>query len=115
MPGAKIGERVCVICGKAEDGVIDVFGYGVRIEDAIPEPGVLFMGIDMHELGCPSPTLRLDNGDTVYGCECWWGSEKRIQKSLEGQTTREITVASYREKARKQMEAEKAEAKADGG
>lgn len=34
--------------------------------------------------GNPNPTLKLDSGITVYGCECWWGQEKAVKNSLMG-------------------------------
>lgn len=31
-----------------------------------------------------NPRIRLDNGDVVWGCECWWGPEDQVRKRIEG-------------------------------
>ena len=45
-----------------------------------------FQGYLDHEiqpgLTLPNPCIKLDNGHTVWGCECWWGSEQAILKRL---------------------------------
>jgi hypothetical protein len=32
--------------------------------------------------GIPNPTIKLDTGKTVYGCECWWGSESKVKEMI---------------------------------
>lgn len=84
----KIGDRVGAIVG-AEDGVVEFLGYGVYAGDFEPpaERREGTVGEQMRkDLGLPprpNPRIDLDNGDTVWGCECWWGSEEKIRKSLE--------------------------------
>jgi hypothetical protein len=90
-----IGGRVGAICGN-KDGVIEVFGYGVYEGDHVPpeEAGGFNLGI-------PNPRIKLDNGDTVYGCECWWGPEEEIKKKLVGHQTRIVRIDDKRNKVDK--------------
>ena len=32
--------------------------------------------------GIPNPKIILDNGDIVWGWECWWCSVEKFEKSL---------------------------------
>ncbi len=58
----EVGSRVGAI--RNEDGeTVFIYGYGV-FEGRKECPG---LG------GMPNPFIRLDNGKTVWGCECWWG------------------------------------------
>ena len=73
MSKRKIGERVGAIShGDAE--TIYLFGYGVYEGDFVPP----------ERFGIPNPRIRLDNGKTVYGFQCWWGSEERIREICAG-------------------------------
>lgn len=64
----KKGDRVIAI-SHSEDDKLFIFGAGVYVGDEIPP-----------ELGIPNPKIELDNGQVVFGYECWWGSEKEIKK-----------------------------------
>lgn len=33
------------------------------------------------EIPQTSPRIRLDNGKTIWGCECWWGDEEKFRNS----------------------------------
>jgi hypothetical protein len=79
---AKPGERVGAICGETEDNTVEIFGYGVFNGYEVPPPGVKFMGIDLHEVKHENPKITLDNGQVVWGCECWWGPEAKIQQTV---------------------------------
>lgn len=105
--GAKIGERVMAICGMNEEkNVVEVFGSGVRIADAVPPDGVFMVGIDMHKIGHENPCILLDNGEEVFGCECWWGPEESLKKRIEGFKTKVVSISEYREWVKKEMEKE---------
>lgn len=49
-----------------------IFGYGTYEGDFMDGP----------MKGMANPKLKLDNGDIVWGCECWWGSEENMKKEL---------------------------------
>jgi hypothetical protein len=91
-----IGERVGAILS-GSDTEINFLGYGTRIEDEIPiSAGGL--GEMLVEMKHTNPTILLDSGEKVYGCECWWGSEKAVQKMLEGKKITIVTVSEARNK-----------------
>ena len=71
------GQRVGAIFS-AKDSVVQFLGYGEYVGDKIPPAN-----IGGFNLGLPNPKIRLDNGEIVWGCECWWGPEEKIRKSLE--------------------------------
>ena len=51
---------------------INIYGYGEYIGD---EPCPILGGI-------PNPKIVLDNGDVVWGCECWWGAAEKAEEKL---------------------------------
>jgi len=97
MTRAKVGERVGVLRGmiKGTDKC-GVFGFGVRIPNEIPKKGIYFVGVDLHKRGVEVPTMLLDNGEKVYGCECWWGRESYIKEVLENHNIVECSIEDYR-------------------
>ena len=95
MATVEIGERVGAIIG-ADAETIKLLGYGVRIEDQIPPANTAGMGYILHEIEKTNPTLQLDNGDIVFGCECWWGSEDHIQHWIDGREIIEVSIHDYR-------------------
>ena len=68
----EIGERVGAI-ESSKDGVTKFYGYGTFQGDTVPPEDV-----GGFNLGIPNPIILLDNGNMVYGCECWWGGEKKV-------------------------------------
>jgi len=83
MASRKIGDRVGAICGKLPGDKLGFFGYGVYEGDVVPPPGVGMFTVDFNELNIPNPKITLDNGKTVWGCECHWGSEDKIKSDIE--------------------------------
>lgn len=73
----QIGSRIGAILG-SDDKQVQFLGYGTYEGEEIPPPEVGGFNI-----GAPNPKLKLDNGSTVWGCECWWGSEAKIKAKLE--------------------------------
>jgi hypothetical protein len=93
-PGERIGAllEACVATSKAH-----FLGYGVYEGDFIPPPEV---NPDLNP-GIPNPKLILDNGQVVWGCECWWMPEEDMKDMLKGfQTIVTVDI----EKARKANE-----------
>jgi len=62
-----VGQRVVAI-RDGKDGVIYYFGEGVYAGDFQPPDS-----IGGFNIGLPNPRIDLDSGQTVWGCECWWG------------------------------------------
>lgn len=39
-----------------------------------------------------NPKIELDNGDVVWGYQCWWGPEERWPEISAGRTVREVRI-----------------------
>jgi hypothetical protein len=102
-PGIRVGA-----ISHTEDGVVYFFGYGVY-EGDFPREGPGLYGMDAENqrkeaedwvrknapemteeqvkefglLDITNPRIRLDNGKTVWRCQCWWGPEDEIKKYIE--------------------------------
>ena len=66
-----------------EEGKLHLHFYGVGTYqgETVPGEGVAgFMGQILREGGITNPTILLDSGETIYGCECWWGSFEVVLK-----------------------------------
>ena len=93
----QIGDRIGAILG-TDGNVINFLGYGTYQGWTVPPK-------EAGGLGFPNPTMLLDNGDTVYGFECWWGSEEKISNHIElaseagGYAVKDVRIAEYREVA----------------
>jgi len=78
------GPRVgAILCIDEEAGELMLIGYGVYVGDFVPEGAVGNVADLTKLLGKKNPKIVLDNGKVVWGCECWWGPEKEIKKSVE--------------------------------
>lgn len=72
----KPGERIGAIL-KAKNDVVYFLGFGVYKGDEVPPEDVGGFNV-----GMPNPRLDLDDGQTVWGCECWWGSENKVKEMI---------------------------------
>lgn len=41
-----------------------------------------------------NPRIKLDNGDVVWGAQCWWGPEEQVKNAIEGQEVIIVPVPS---------------------
>ncbi len=90
----QIGDRLGCI-ESVKDGVLRLYGFGTYQGETVPPPSVGGFNI-----GIPNPTIKLDNGEMVYGCECWWGPEDEIKKQhLDG--AKEIIVVKPTRRSRR--------------
>jgi hypothetical protein len=87
------GERVGAIFGGTLDGTIEFLGYGLYeghfpIGDEVIGAAARMAReasaelIERGESPITNPRIRLDNGKTVWGVECWWGPEDEIKAIL---------------------------------
>lgn len=90
-----VGDRVGAIIS-AKDGVVNLLGYGVLVEEKVPPADALGFGSILHEIGKSNPCLRLDDGSEVFGCECWWGSESAIKAKFANFTVNNVSIADCR-------------------
>lgn len=94
----KIGERVGAIMSATAESV-KMFGFGVYVGDEVPTADVGGFGHALHERGIPNPTIQLDSGVKVYGCECWWGPEDQIRGKIGNRKVIEVDIRSVRPSA----------------
>jgi hypothetical protein len=97
MSRRKIGQRVGAILS-AGDGVVKLLGYGIYVGDEVPPSSGGWMAEALAEHGLKNPRLDLDSGETVWGCQCWWGPEDEVKAKVErwleqGMSLREATMA----------------------
>ena len=88
--GALLAER-------EQDKVVDLFGYGELLDDEIPETAVGALADMARQMMQPNPKIRLDSGQVVWGCECWWGPEEDVKAQVarrerEGWTVRNVDI-----------------------
>lgn len=117
MSRIKSGDRVGAMTHSDEQTVF-FLGYGVYEGDFEPPDDLVLFGATWgevkainqqvyQEMGIPyepdtNPRIQLDNGDTVWGCECWWGPEDEVQQNLasvveRGKQVVEVRIADYRQ------------------
>jgi len=93
---AKMGDRVGAILNQDDDGTINFLGYGVYERDEVPSSAAGGMAKSLREIGILNPKIVLDNGKVVWGCECWWGSEKRVAETLKDQKVINVDIDTVR-------------------
>lgn len=84
--GKMKGNRVMAILN-ADDTFVNVLGYGE------------YLGEEIHpEYQFKTPKIVLDNGDIVWGCECWWGNVEEMEKRFfDGKReVRNVKIEDYR-------------------
>jgi hypothetical protein len=77
----KIGDRVGALLS-AKGDTVKLLGYGVYVGDEVPDEEAGGLGAMVREAGVKNPKILLDNGQVVWGCECWWGDEEVVKKKL---------------------------------
>lgn len=90
-----IGIRVLALADATGD-TARVFGRGVYVGDEVPEGAEGFFGPEMAVAGLRNPKIVLDNGQVVWGCECWWGPEAKMARYLEGRTVVSVDIEQMR-------------------
>lgn len=95
----EVGTRVGAVLS-ADANEVKFFGYGTYQGDQIPESeDVLIMGFSAKKAGLSTPALLLDNGDMVYGCECWWGPEEAVKETFGERTLTMVRIGDLRKPA----------------
>ena len=100
------GQRVGAILSVGrEEKIVCFLGYGVHVGDSVPEEAVGWLAEICREYGFTNPRVELDDGQTVYGCECWWGGEVETRRELAkyeaaGYTIRQVSIADVRREHR---------------
>lgn len=87
MTKTQVGTRVGAIL-YADTQKVGLLGYGVYEGDFVPPVEANEM---LSTLDITNPRIKLDDGRTVWGCQCWWGPEDKIKANIEG---REVVIIS---------------------
>lgn len=96
MARYEIGDRVGAVLSAA-NGKAKFFGYGTYQGEHVPPEDVRGpFGVRPHEIKLTNPKIVLDNGETVWGCECWWGDEKTVKEQLENTELEMISATEFR-------------------
>ena len=78
---SQIGDRIGALLSATRDEV-QLLGYGVYAGEAIPDAAAGGMAELVRSAGMTNPKLVLDNGQVVWGCECWWGPEAEVRQRV---------------------------------
>lgn len=113
----KQGERVYAVLSATADEV-SLLGFGVYVGDEVPPAptGVVralfgaatweeFDKVVAEDMGCePNPATRptnpkivLDDGEVVWGCECWWGPESAYPAFRGARAEKRCSITTERE------------------
>lgn len=83
-----IGDRIGAIQSANED-TVTLYGYGTYQGEEVPPKDIDEF---LNEVGFKNPKLLLDNGNVVWGCQCWWGSEGRTKIAIAGRKVIEVST-----------------------
>ncbi len=83
-------KRVFAILKSTPEEVF-LLGEGNLLGDEIPpaEGGMLDL---LNELEIANPKIQLDNGNIVWGCQCWWGSIEKLESKVGGRIVRLVDI-----------------------
>lgn len=74
------GEKVIAVLNyDVQTKTINMIGEGTYVGDEIPDGAA---GLASLVRGT-NPKIVLDDGQVVWGCECWWGAKADVQHDLD--------------------------------
>lgn len=92
-----VGSRVIAILGADPDTmVLRMLGEGVYVGNESPTSAAGWLAEAAVQHGLSNPKIVLDNGDTVWGCECWWGDVEGGRRTIEDYRSRGWTITEVR-------------------
>ncbi len=99
--GYEIGDRIGTI-SHADKGTntVYLYGFGEYKGESIPSNQVKGIGVMLREANVGNPMLVLDTGETLWGCECWWGSEDKVKTEIE-RYKNVVFLSIYEERTKK--------------
>lgn len=80
----------------SQGSTVQFLGWGVLEGREVPDPSLGYLAYLLHSAGRSNPKIRLDNGKTVWGFECWWGREAEIQAFLKDRTVVSVDIDEVR-------------------
>lgn len=94
MAEHQLGRRVGAFLSATQTEV-SLLGYGVHEgEFIVPKDVNEFL----HTTSTPVPRIKLDNGDVIWGCECYWGDEEKVKKHVSNLTIKNVSISEHRSK-----------------
>ena len=91
----EIGERVSTI-RNADVDTVYTFGLGVYEGDFIPDPSLRGIAGLLGEMKKSNPRIKLDSGEVVYGCECYWAPEAYLLNEFGTRRFVQVSIVEYR-------------------
>lgn len=101
MSRVEPGKRVMAI-RSADDQKAYSFGEGTYMGEEVPPPDVIGPFGPLHDEGITNPKIVLDNGEVVWGCECWFAAVETVRKMIGSRPVELVTVADYRRESSEQ-------------
>lgn len=101
----KKGDRIGAIFGDG-GGYFRFLGFGIYDGDVeLPEEATGYFSEQAREEGNLVPRLKLDNGDVVYGTECWFDAEDVVRAKLEdsGLAIHKVKIEEMREQYKQRL------------
>lgn len=94
------GNRVgAIMSADPKTKIVNLAGFGVYKGDEVPPTGLTCMCTSLHEMQRKNPRIDLDNGHTIWGCQCWWGEEEPVKKMIEAYIEKGYTINTTDPKA----------------
>jgi hypothetical protein len=92
------GARVVAIKSTDKD-TVHLYGYSVYEGNKVPDVTAEgTMANMLRKAGISNPSIRLDSGKIVYGCECWWQSEDQAKKTIGDRKIIDVDIDDDRKK-----------------
>ncbi|MEG0063013.1 MAG: hypothetical protein RR740_00270 [Pseudomonas sp.] len=88
----KVGDRVGAFLS-ATDKEVQFLGYGVFEGEYIVPKDVNPV---LHQACHANPRIKLDNGDVVWGCECYWGNESGVEAYVSKLEVKTVSIKDHR-------------------
>ena len=82
-----------ILWSDTEKKEIHFLGYGVHQGSEVPPASV---STRLARDKQTNPKIILDSGETVWGCQCWWGEEEHIKSALEIAKTEGYTITNVK-------------------
>lgn len=99
------GTRIFAVLSADQDEV-RLIGRGEYLGDLpfnTADENVRLFGFAPSELekevpGHKNPCLKMDDGNIVWGCECWWGPESKLEETIGGRKIVQVDIKEERKK-----------------
>lgn len=90
------GERVGAILSFRKDEM-EFLGFGEYVGHRVPDEAVGPVADALREFKQANPCIKLDSGELVFGCECWWGTEDEVKAQLKkAKNVKSVSISDVR-------------------